>query len=90
MLSKEEQFRHLTRFAALLGFYFFKVKGIYHVKKGIKFVKFEEIVSIYNKGVDSKFFNKHLGYIHKTCYLTGFASIPRKPLTIQRKDLKGL
>lgn len=65
------------------------MKGIYHVKKGSKNVKFEEMVSIYNRGVDSKFFRKHLGYLHKTCYTSGIISIPRKPLTIQRKDLKG-
>lgn len=87
-LDKVDQLHHLVMFAQMLNFKMFLRKGSYHICKGSgEYIKFEELVSIYNKGTNSKFYSKHIK-ASKASFVGMCLSIPRKPLTIQRKDFR--
>lgn len=87
MFDKDVEFALLVRFACMLGMSVIKIKGTYHVVYHSKFIKFDELVSIYNKGANSKFYSKHVR-AHISSFVGMCISLPRKPLKIKRKDLK--
>lgn len=88
----------LAIFADILGYRITKSKGIWHIWKNSygnlgdkpcrEYVSFDKMVSLYNKGFESPYRGKRWFGINKDSFNAKLLMLPRKPLTIQRKDIR--